>query len=239
LIGNWRYTWDYHGYTSTFLFEIDSSGNLLLNKTIDAGAPNSIAMISNKGYIIFGERQRSGGGSAFSLVQTDLNGNIQWSKEYKPENAVSAYEHWGILTNDGGYLLGGNGNAGDYGWLVKTDSQGNMLWNKTYSYKGYLSDILSISQVDDGEFVFVGTAMSNTSNPVGWFPDTRFFTSVGKMDTSGNLLGEIGIEMGNNATHPTSIIQAEDGGCLFVGTWNESYEASSAQRFWLVKVSLK
>jgi len=44
--------------------------------------------------------------------------------------------------------------------------------------------------------------------------------------------------MGNHQTQPSSIIQASDGGHVFVGAWNESSsKALFNQKFWIVKVS--
>ena len=68
---------------------------------------------------------------------------------------------------------------------------------------------------------------------------SRSFTWVTKTDGLGNVQGEIGIEMGNHLAHPTSIIQANNGELVFVGTWNELSWATSDQSFWLVKLGLE
>lgn len=216
----------------------DSLGNVQLNRTITGGGGLlSIVAASDEGYIIFSEILGRGGGSKFCAVKIDSNGNTLWTKTYIQQNSVSSYATCGIAASDGGYILGGYSILDkDNGWIVKTDGHGNMLWNASYSYKNYSSSVQSISQAEDGGFMLLGKAITT---PRVFDLGSRLFTWATKIDSLGNVQGEIGIEMGNHFTRPTSIIQAHDGGFAFVGTWNESFWATSDQRFWFVKINLR
>jgi len=232
------------GYThtmyisETWFVKTDSEGNLELNKTIRGGSsPISLVTASDGGLAIISEYMGRGGGSKFGIVKIDLDGNTQWTNTYIQPDSVSSYATCGIATIDDGYILGGYTILDkDFGWLVKTDSEGNVLWNKTYSYKGCSSDIQSISQTKDGGFIFVAAVLDQTDFGV-FDADTQVFTWIVKTDDLGNIQGETAIAMGNHITHPTSIIQSNDDGYAFVGAWNESHQATSDQKFWLVKIA--
>lgn len=223
-------------FQEIWFVKTDSFGNLQLNKTIDAGGGLlSIATASDGGYVIFSEILGRGGGSQFCATKIDSDGNTLWMKTYMQQDSVSSYATCGIATSDGGNVLGGYSIfEEDVAWVVKTDEQGEILWNKSYSYNNYSSSVESISQADDGGFILLGKSVTT---PRVFDLSSRFFTWIARIDSSGNLRGEIGIEMGNHFTRPTSIIQVEDGGFAFVGTWNESFWATSDQRFWFVKIA--
>lgn len=225
-------------FQGMWLVKTDSLGNLQLNKTITGGSVLlSIVAASDDGYVIFSQVLGRGGGSKFCATKIDSIGNTLWRKTYIQENKVSSYANCGTATSDGGYILGGYSILDENnGWVVKTDEEGNISWNASYCYKDYSSSVQSISQAVDGGFILLGTA-TTTHNMFDL--SSRYFTWVTKTDGLGNVQGEIGIEMGNHLAHPTSIIQANNGGLVFVGTWNELSWATSDQRFWLVKLGLE
>ncbi len=225
--------------SETWFVKTDSEGNLLLNKTISgASSPISTVMASDGGFAIISEFLGRGGGSRFGLVKIDPNGNTEWVNTYIQQDSVSSYAACGIATHDGGYILGGdtildNPEQRNAGWIVRTDSEGNALLNMIHTYNGYSSSVQSIAETVDGEFMFVGRA---TTSGGEFNPSTRVFTWIAKIDSFGNKQGEIGIPMGNYLTSPTSLIRTEEGGFVFVGTWNESFQATNEQSFWLVKI---
>ena len=231
------------GYThtmyvsETWFVKTDAAGNLELNKTVSPsviGYPLSIVQKDN-GYVVLGSaRGRGGSGGKLTVTKIDSGGNVQWYKLHG-EPSDDPYGTGGGATSDGGYVIGGYINAGRYGWITKTDAQGNRLWDANYSYSQYPSTIQSVSQTLDGGYIFVGTATKATE--WGLFdPDTRFFTWVVKLDSTGKVQREKTIETGNYFAHPATIMQTTDKGYVFVGAWNETQEASSSQKFWLVKL---
>ena len=139
--------------------------------------------------------------------------------------------------SDGYLIVGGVTPLGgsQAGFIFKTDLQGNLVWNKTYTYSGLPSSINSISEADN-DLMFVGTA-TNETNYGEFDSDSRTYTWITQMDSSGNVQGQLAIDMGNYFTSPTSIIQTIDGEHVFVGTWNETSVASVNEKFWIVKVS--
>jgi hypothetical protein len=217
-----------------YLVETDSVGNLRLNTTISLTYPypNSIVQTGDLGYVILGEFPGMGGGSEFGIIKIDSSGNVQWTKAYRQEDSVSSYADCGIATGDGGYILGGRTimNNYDHGWLVKTDSQGNMMWNRTYD-DAYI--IYSIAQTHDGGYVFGGT----TNGSLNYYGEGPAW--IAKLDSLGNTEAEVktGETSGRSDTIPAGILEAGDDGYVCAGTWNQSYDASSYQKFWLAKIS--
>jgi DNA-binding transcriptional ArsR family regulator len=217
-----------------YYVKTDPSGNPQVNRTITGGDALSIVPASDDGYVIICEFPSRGGGSSYGTVKIDVDGNTQWTKSYIQQDSVSSYANGGIATSDGGHLLGGYTIINqDSGWLIKTDSQGSAQWNVTYPSN---TAINSITQDRDGGYLFVGTLTEETDAEV-YDANTRLFTWVAKIDDEGNMQGQALIATGNHLTHPTSLIQTSDGGVAFVGTWNESYQATVEQQFWLVKMA--
>ena len=111
-----------------------------------------------------------------------------------------------LITNDGGYMLGGSSRSGisgdktepprgqnDY-WMVKTDDIGNKLWDKTYGGNGLLGDqegerLSSLIQLRDHKYLLGGTSTSGISGD-----KTQNFTGgdremwVVKTDENGNKI---------------------------------------------------
>jgi len=165
-------------------------------------------------------------------AKLDSDGNLQWNQTYGGEgDYYGTYVSSSIALADGYLIVGGASSLGgsQTGLILKTDLQGNLAWNKTYAYSGFPSSINSISEANDG-FVFLGSATSNSGAFEG-------FTWVAKIDSSGQGQEQLGIPMVNHLSYPSSIIQTNDGGHVFVGVWNQSSFGTFNQRFWIVKVS--
>ncbi len=216
---------------SVYYVKTGSAGNLLLNKTISGGDAISILPTSDKGYAVVCEFPERGGGSKYGLIKIDADGNVAWSKEYIESGSVSSYADCGIATVDG-YLIGGYtiNNNQNFGWLVKTDLEGNAVWNITYPNT---MDITSISPSSDG-FVLLATNSNTDSN---FYSNTQTTTQLLNIDSQGNVRSQLSINMGHYQTHPTALMQTKDGGYVFVGAWNESYQATVDQKFWIAKVA--
>jgi hypothetical protein len=228
LLGRYRYDWDYHFFWHNWFVKIDSTGRLLVNGSIPVGAM-SVSPITDKEYIVFSEWQATGGGSKFGLAKIDSNGNLIWGQTYNQTGANSAYENCGIKTNDSGFLLGGELN--NYGWLIKTNSEGVAQWNKTYS-----GLIYSMTQTSDGKYVICGY----TVNDVGRNDSGQPTAWIAKLDNKGEI--EAQLETGESTLKyyyatAKQIIQDSNGGYVFVGTFDETDQASTRQKFWLVKIS--
>ena len=223
-----------------WLVKTDSSGNIQWNKTFSTGSyASTILQSGDQGYVIIGTETSHGPSpSTYEIIKTDTSGNAQWYKIYGgTDDYYSAESSSGIATDDGYIIVGSASPQGEAstGWIVKTDTEGNMLWNKTYSYSNLSSSIHSISRANDGNLMFIGTA--TRENKYGEFDaNSRTYTWIAQIDNLGNIQGQLRIDMGNSFANPASIIQATDGGHVFVGVWNQAFQASADQKFWIAKV---
>jgi hypothetical protein len=231
LFGLWTVAWDYHGFQHGYLIKTDEAGNAYFSQGANTGPASSMIQESD-GYIFFTSRQATGGGTKFMLVKTDFNGTALWSNDYKEEYATSAYLSSGLVANDGGYLLCGNLVSPDEGWLVKTDAEGRMVWNKTYA-----AGISSVARTIDGGYIICGS--TNVTN-VSYVDGTAITAWFAKIDNMGNIEDEFRagpVEL-KHWSAPNSIIQTSQRDFISVGTWDQTYQAASSQRFWIAKISL-
>ncbi len=238
LVGS--YTFDV-GNGGLWLVKTDSSGNLEWNQTLRTGSyASAIFQADDQGYIIVGsETSRGPSPSMYKMIKVDTNGNMQWYKNYGGTgDYYSARSSSGLAVEDGYVIVGSASPQGSApnGWIVKTDTEGNMLWNKTYTYAKLPISIHSVSPANDGNLMFIGTATKHTKS--GEFDaNSRTYTWIAQIDNSGTIQGQLGIDMGNSYTNPASIIQTTDGDHVFVGVWNQSFQASADQKFWITRVA--
>ena len=153
------------GTSKIVIFKVDSSGNLLWNKTYD-GVGNHLSkwlIPTNDGnYAIAGQY-----GGGFWLAKVDEDGNVLWNQTYIGNGfswATSLTE-----TSDGGYaLVGQTGSslgqihsssidAMGVVWILKTDDFGVEQWNNTLG----LGVVWSVVQKNDGGFAVAGTLTSD------------------------------------------------------------------------------
>jgi hypothetical protein len=201
----------------TSFMKVDSSGNLISNKTVTYGAPSQILKASDQGYTFLSYYPESGGGSHSQIVAVSSNGDLQWLKEYIKQDSTSSQLQNGVVTADGGYLLAGRYIFGEhsYGWLVKANSEGNILWDQTY-YSS--SGIYSVALAHGGGYIVGGHSGG------GW---------IAKIDESGNIEAELKTTLGD----PKEILPTKDGGYMCIGVWNQSYPSTS-QKTWIAKIDL-
>lgn len=238
LVGSYTFSPPSNQYL--WLVKTDASGNLQWGKTFSTGSyASAILQTDDQGYVIIGTETSHGPSpSTYELIKTDANGNVQWYKTYGGTNDFYNAESSSGLATDDGYVIVGSASPegrAPTGWIVKTDTEGNMLWNKTYAYSNLPSTIQSISKADDKNLMFIGTATKQTN--YGEFdPNSRTYTWIAQIDGLGSIQGQHAIDMGNSFTNPASIVQTTDGGHVFVGVWNQAFQASADQRFWIAKV---
>lgn len=129
------------------------------------------------------------------------------------------------LTNDGGYIIGGdtwNGNNHVYdGWLIKLDKYGNQQWQKKYNASR--SDGLhSVQQTSDGGYIFTGRLDRNdTYERDVWLVKTDALGKLVWERTFGDGDWELGL----------TVRQTTDGGYIICAL-NEDYN-----RIWVIKTN--
>jgi hypothetical protein len=205
------------GYTSSFgagggdiyLLKIDSSGNILWQKTYggssDDGA-STVQQTTDGGYIVAGTTRSFGAGdSNIYLLKIDSSGNILWQRTYGGtdfDNAESIQQ-----TTDGGYIILATTYSFEFDyfyWVLKLNENGSVAWANTYfSYGG---EPESIQQTMDGGYIVAGK--------YGYDYDSHRDIFVLKLDNSGHVVWRYGY----GGFSATSVQQTFYGGFIVVGS---------------------
>ena len=167
---------------------------------------NAVQTTIDGGYIISGTLSDD-----ISLIKTDSNGNIVWSKTYDGKNFDEGRSV--VQTSDNGFIITGCTDCNSYSdvILIKTDSAGDTLWTRTFG--GESLEVGScVQQTTDGGYIITGINFSLV------LPDHGDVWLV-KTDTLGNEIwnrtyGGVGLDWGR------SVQQTTDGGYVVVG-WRE------------------
>lgn len=173
------------GFNDYWIVKTDSAGNKIWDRRFGGNKKEEmfdVIQTADHGYLIGGsslstisgdQTQVSRGERDFWIVKTDQFGNKQWDKRYG--SAQDDVLRSMILTNDGGFILGGESLSGAGGektepsmgqydvWVVKTDANGNIEWDE--SYGGTDNDRLNAIQETAGGGFIIG---SWTISPVGF-----------------------------------------------------------------------
>ena len=156
------------GYTNSMgngdydflLLKIDSSGNMLWNKTYGGvESDKAYAMVETAGgYVVVGDTRSKGAGESDAwIIKVDADGNLVWDKAIGGDGfdmptcvTVSGY---------GGFLVGGFtfsfGNGERDFWLFKIDDSGNVLWSCTEGRTEF-EEAYAALEVAENEFVMAG-----------------------------------------------------------------------------------
>lgn len=122
----------------------------------------SVWQTNDGGYIVAGTSgSYPSGNSDIFLLRLDSIGAIQWFKFPGGANLQAGYSVQ--QTSDGGIIVAGLTDAGDFGgydvYLMKTDMNGDTLWTKTFGGAdwdfGY-----SVEETSDNGFIIGGTTYS-------------------------------------------------------------------------------
>lgn len=170
------------GTSDYWIVKIDSTGNILCQKTLGRGPwasdfLTSVSSTSDGGFIGGGGSTApygnpNYGGSDNWIVKLNSNCNLQWQKVI----GGSGSEQSGIIKqlSDGNYIWGGNSSSDSSGlktessfglndfWILKLDTVGNIIWQKTIGGSG--DDFLSyISPTFDNGLICGGYSNSPIS----------------------------------------------------------------------------
>ncbi len=218
------------GYSNVYLIKTDSAGMFEWSKEIDATNYDygyGIFQTQDGGYVFSGFESTSSGGSSAHLVKTDSSGIVLWSKTYGL-NTSTSYGYALHQTIDGGFILGGTGDAigADY-LLIKTDSSGNMQWQKTFGDADH-DENYSVAQTLDGGFILAGT----NYDPVTFDYDVN----VVKANAAGTMVwtknyGDNGAGSNQGAY---AIVATSDSGFVFAG-FSSGFGSNSGS--WLTKIN--
>ena len=180
---------------------------------------NAVQTTIDGGYIISGTLSDD-----ISLIKTDSNGNIVWSKTYDGKNFDEGRSV--VQTSDNGFIITGCTDCNSYSdvILIKTDSAGDTLWTRTYG--GYDNEFGNyVQQTTDGGYIITGQTQSFGNG----YSDIWLI----KTDSAGDTLwtrtfGGESLEVGS------CVQQTTDGGYIITGI-NFSLVLPDHGDVWLVK----
>jgi hypothetical protein len=244
---------NYKGSGDGWLVKLSSSGALLWQKTFGGSSEDNIWDIKpiKDGYLISGTSKSANGDLPKNyglfdlwLMKINLNGVVQWSKNFGGNDNEYAYSSY--LKTDGNFLVVGETNSknGDVKhkheksdiWVLNVDSKGNLLWQKTYGGNGE-EWATSIEPMLDGSVLICGSTNSNdndfTGNHGSW--DGLVF----KIDTMGNLLWQK--QLGGTGFDDAYIAQQSATGRILIGGDTESNDGDVSGNhgkydFWIVEL---
>jgi photosystem II stability/assembly factor-like uncharacterized protein len=246
-----------HGGYDFWLTKLDTSGNLLWQKTY-GGTKDDLAYTVKQaadssylivGYTLSNDGDISGGNhSALNdiwVVKADKSGNLLWQKTLG--GSSNDYSNSFIQTSDNGYLIIGytasyDGDVfGNYGqvdlWVIKLDASGNLIWQKTYG--GTDNDRANFAaETNDGGYVITGHSESNDIDLSQNQGDKDFWML--KLSSTGILEWKKSIG-GSLEDNSYSVAQSSDGGLIAVGLSASSNGDvtfnNGGDDFWIVKIS--
>jgi len=218
------------GLLDAWIFRVDSTGNLLWEKTFGGekfDRINSIITMPEGGFAVCGQTSSSGAGSVdFWLMRLDSQGQVLWEKTFG-----GAKPDWGekvIRTTDGGFAFCGetqSQGAGEWDvWVLRLNNTGEILWDKIFG--GAKNDWANaIVQTSDGGFLLCGiTASKGLDEDEAW---------VLRLDAEGNLLWDK--PMGGAQHENTYAITATSAGeYVFAGA--TSSKGAGGKDGWVIKL---
>ncbi len=154
-----------NGAFDSFLIRTDLDGNVVFQRTYDAGdddRAHALAATSDGGFILAGQAWFGDdlfGSYDIYVVKTDADGTVQWIQTYEYNDSVGvgadiAFDV--IEVSTGGYAICGYTQSSVWdGWVIRTDELGVPLWDRLYA-SGGSDEITSIRELDDGGFILAG-----------------------------------------------------------------------------------
>ncbi len=222
-----------------FFIKTDSEGNELWSQ-IYSMRTYDIRSLENLQDVI----QTDDGGYALAasrcMAKTDFAGNVQWTRDVGGDPAFL------IATPDGGYVLPGTQSL-SYdnllvmsSLLVKTNAEGDWQWREDL-FTGQRNELLAATRTVDGSYFAAGSVREppedSTDYGVPFLLLDNCVAGVVKVDADGNLIGNLTYPpKAGGSNYIFSVIQAEDGNCVFTGSLGTG-EAESD--IWLVRTEIQ
>lgn len=215
------YTEDAAFVDKGYLIKTNANGDTLWTKIISgmlSDESNAVQQSNDGGYIIMGQISGLASNADVSLIKTDSNGDLLWTKTYG--GPVDDIGNSVQQTLDSGYIIAGTtfsfGAGSTDVYLIKTDANGDTLWTKVFG--GTDPDVgNSVQQTSDGGFIIVGSTYS--------FGVGEGDVYLIRTDGNGDLLWTKTFG-GTEEERGVSVQQTAEGGFIITGI-TESFGAGS------------
>ncbi len=227
------------GEKDAWLFQTDSLGELLWDKTIGGSAEDVLLdMVETQdgGYLLFGYTQSKGYGKEdMWLVKTNTLGNVEWNKALGSVNV----EKGQVIrrTNDDYYLLAGSiDESADpdrdtklpayFLWLMKVDVNGKVFWENKIITDELVTVTDAFQTYDDG---FLVTA-------AGSFNDSEIENPfLLRVDAEGKVVSKNWLGFEDEYRSIRALAPLWDGTIIFAGTISD---AKGNKDGWLVRSNI-
>mgnify|MGYP003790447551 FL=1 len=139
---------------SSLLIRTDAAGKEEWRQVLQNEKVSVVRPTADGGYVITGwlwDLPGSANDTTAVITKTDGNGTPTWSRTFP-----GAAANTGIVTADGGYVIGGTKSPFTYdlgdAFLIRLDAGGNTLWEKNYA----VPVIFDVEETGKGGFVYSG-----------------------------------------------------------------------------------
>lgn len=194
--------------------------------------------------------ESSRGDSDYWIVKVNSSGNKQWDRTFGGAGA-DLMNHI-LITQDGGFLLGGfssSGISGDksdinYGgrdyWIVKINSNGNKQWDKSFGGSGNEVGVALLPTLDGG-FLLGGSSNSNTNDIKSENSRGGYDYWIVKIENNGSKAWDKTFG-GEGDDQMYTMSGSIDGRFLLIGysdsniSGDKSENSRGGRDFWIVKV---
>jgi hypothetical protein len=173
------------GETDFWIIKLNAKGGEEWQKTIGGSGQeelNSVVRTKDGGFVLAGssdsgqsgdKTSKNYGGMDYWVIKVNNKGEIIWQNSFGGNYNDGL--HSVVMTQDGGFLLGGSSNSTDTGtktqknlgksdyWLVKIDEKGQEQWQKTIGGTGD-DQLTVVSELADGNFILGGNSNSESNN---------------------------------------------------------------------------
>ncbi|RDC63908.1 T9SS type A sorting domain-containing protein [Adhaeribacter pallidiroseus] len=198
--------------------------------------------------------QASFGPNDYWLVKLNANGVKMWDRTFGGSD-IDRFSSL-VLTNDGGFLLGGTSNSPVSGsksdpdkggkvasydfWIVKVNADGSKAWDKTFGGNSY-DGLLSLQKTSDGGYILGGESYSGISGDKTQASKGDEDYWVIKINADGNKEWDKTFG-GNSSDTLFSLVQTQDGGYILGGTsysdisGDKSEAKNGYMDYWVIKL---
>jgi len=222
------------GEEDIWVLRLDSSGNVVWQKSYGPGEGRSVKQTSEGGFIVAGFTGTFTPVADAFVFKLDPSGGVIWSMTYGGGDRGDDFDAAFSVqqTSDGGYLVGGSTRSFAVGiedaWILRLDSSGNVVWTKTYG-GGACNIAYSAQQTSDGAFIFAGRRDSGGCVHEG--PDAW----VVRLNADGTIAWEETFGAPGVSDHGFSVQQTSDGGFIVAGE-TEAFGGFLASDFWVLRL---